>query len=134
MRPFDHVCGGGSETCALRMRCLAGIVVSLQAWVPRLTPGPYPITTVLKPLTQRERGKSCGILCTRVGHESNNTVQLGMAVDRRPPYSVLRGPWDLSHRKWIVAPFLRRTRYPSPRPSLTTSATPNDSPTVCQHA
>src|SRR2546428_913140 len=27
MRPFDHVWGGGSATCALRMRCLAGIVV-----------------------------------------------------------------------------------------------------------
>src|SRR5262245_55542274 len=50
-----------------------------------------------------------------------------------PPYSGLRSRRDLSQRKWIVAPFLRRTMYPSPRPSPTTSATPNDSPTVCQH-
>src|SRR5437870_891073 len=122
-RPFDHVWGGGSATCGLRIRCLAGIVVLPLALTPFLCPRPA-----------GEGARTGGPLCTSVGQESNDTAQLGGAVYLMPPYSVLRGPRGLSHRKWIVAPFLRRTMYPCPRPSLTTSATPNDSPTACQHA
>src|SRR5712691_345746 len=147
MRPFDHVWGGGSATCALRMRCLAGIVVLPIVLTPFLSPppagegfngdeglslrlwDPHPC-----PLPEGEGARTGGTLCTPVGQESNDTAQLGGAVYLMPPYSVLRGPRGLSHRKWIVAPFLRRTMYPCPRPSLTTSATPNDSPTACQHA
>src|SRR5215510_1904354 len=130
MRPFDHVCGGGSETCALRMRCLAGIVVLPPGMGAEAHARPLPYHHGAKTPHPEGEGKELWDIMHSCRTRVHNTVQLGMAVDRRPPYSVLRGPWDLSHRKWIVAPFLRRTRYPSPRPSLTTSATPNDSPTV----
>ena len=48
------------------------------------------------------------------------------------PTFILRDRRGLPHRKWIVAPFLRRTRYPCPRSSRCSSTPPYASPSSCQ--
>src|SRR3989442_507650 len=98
MRPFDHVWGGGSATCALRMRCLAGIVLLPIVLTPFLSPppagegfngdeglslrlwDPHPC-----PLPEGEGARTGGTLCTSVGQESNDTAQWGRAVYLVPP-------------------------------------------------